>query len=85
MAVGSFLRVRLYQGLGLGVLLLDLASLATKALSRMESQARMTWVGVAIFMLGATVVAIAVLHKARGAGIEERLARLARDRFGGWQ
>jgi hypothetical protein len=34
MAVGSFLRVGLYVGLGLSVLLLDLASLAVKALQR---------------------------------------------------
>jgi hypothetical protein len=78
------LRIRLYVGLGLAVLLLDLASLAVKALARMESQARMTWVGVAVFLLGATVVAVGVLHKARRGDIEARLARW-RDAFGGWE
>jgi len=75
LAVGTVLRIRLYVALGFAVLLVDLASLAVKALIRMESNARMTWVGAAVFLLGAAVVALGVLHKARRDEIEEILAR----------
>jgi hypothetical protein len=75
MAVGTVLRIRLYVGLGFCVLLLDLASLAVKALIHMESSARMTWVGAAVFLLGAAIVALGVLHKARRDEIEGVLAR----------
>jgi len=37
--------------------------------------ARMTWVGAAVFLLGAAIVALGVLHKARRDEIEEVLAR----------
>ncbi len=84
MAVGSLLRIRLYVGLGLSFLLLDLVSLAVKALARMESQARMTWVGVAVFLVGALVVAMGVYHKARRRDLEDLWSRW-RAAFGSWQ
>ena len=80
MALGGFLRVRLYVMMGLGVLMLDLASLAAKALFGMESQTRMTWIGLGVFGLGAFIVGLGVYHKGRHAEIEGRLARW-RDRF----
>jgi hypothetical protein len=64
MAAGSLLRIRLYVGLGFAALLLDLASLTLKALGRMDSNARMTWVGVLVFLLGAGIVLLGVHHKA---------------------
>jgi hypothetical protein len=84
MAVGSLVRIRLYVFLGLAVLLLDLASLAVKALMRMESQARMTWVGVGVFLLGALIVGMGVYHKARRREIEALLSRW-RKSLGGWE
>jgi hypothetical protein len=83
-AVGSWLRVRLYVGLGLSVLLLDLASLGVTALRRMESQTRMTWVGVAVFLLGALIVAAGVYRRARREEIDARLSRW-RERMKGWR
>jgi hypothetical protein len=84
MAAGSVLRIRLYASLGLSVLLLDLVSLAVKALMHMESQARMTWVGVAVFLLGAAIISIGVYHKAQHGVVEARLARW-RERLGNWE
>jgi len=81
--VGSFLRVRLYVGLGLSVLLIDLASLTVKALRHMESQARMTWVGVTVFLLGALFVGVGVYRKARREEIEAHLLKW-REWMKGW-
>ena len=78
MAFGALVRVRLYVTLGLSVLMLDLASLAAKALAGMESQARMTWIGLGVFALGALIVGIGVYHKGRGAEFDEALERLKR-------
>jgi hypothetical protein len=78
MALGAALRVRLYVMLGLSVLMLDLASLGAKALMGMESQARMTWIGLGVFALGALIVGIGVYHKGRGADLEERFERIKR-------
>ena len=82
-ALGSWLRVVVYVGLGLSVLLLDLVSLTARALGRLDPQARMIWVGVAVFLLGALIVAGAVYRKARREEIDAWLSR-RRAELGTW-
>jgi hypothetical protein len=82
-ALGTWLRLAVYVLLGLSVLLLDLASLTVRALARLDSQARMIWVGVAVFLLGALIVAAAVYRKARREEIDAWLAH-RRSGFGTW-
>ena len=50
----------------------------------MESATRMTWVGAAVFLLGALIVAAAVYRKARREEIDARLSRW-RERMKDWR
>src|SRR5262249_56515645 len=53
MALGGFLRIRLYIALGFGALMLDLVVIFVKAVVLMERTGRMTIVGSLVLVLGA--------------------------------
>jgi len=84
MALGGFLRIRLYVALGFGALMIDLLALFVKAVGHMERSLRMTMVGSLVLVVGAALVFGAIYYKTHKAEIGERLDRW-RLRFAGWE
>jgi hypothetical protein len=84
MALGGFLRIRLYAALGFGALTLDLVVIFVKAVALLERTARMTIVGSSVLALGAMLVFGAIYYKTHRAEIGARLDRW-RLRFTGWE
>lgn len=84
MGAGTLLRIRLHAALGFGAVLLDLGVILVKGLSRMERGPRMTALGVGVLLLGAVLVAGAVLVKVRRTEVDAALERW-RGRLAGWE
>jgi CDP-diglyceride synthetase len=63
MGLGSFLRIRLYLGIGFAGLLVDLGSILYKVLVKMERSSRMTIIGVLVLVIGAVLVFGAIYYK----------------------
>jgi hypothetical protein len=84
MALGSFVRVRLYLVLGFGGIVVDLASITVKVLTRLDRAARMTSVGVAVLLLGSALVGGAVYVKTHRRELDAWLVGLRR-RFEAWE
>jgi len=84
MALGGFLRIRMYVALGFGALMLDLLALFVKAVGHMERSLRMTMVGSLVLLVGAALVFGAIYYKTHKAEIGALLDRW-RLRFAGWE
>ncbi len=84
MALGGFLRIRMYVALGFGALMIDLLALFVKAVGHMERSLRMTMVGSLVLVVGAALVFGAIYYKTHKAEIGDLLDRW-RLRFAGWE
>ncbi len=84
MALGSFLRIRLYLVLGFSALCVDLASIIFKVLRNMERSLRMTAVGSIVLVIGAGLIFGAIYFKTHQEEISRRIDSLRR-RFGEWE
>jgi hypothetical protein len=84
MALGSWLRIRLYLVLGLTGVLVDLASIVVKALVHLDRGERMTSVGLMVLVVGAALVGGAVYYKTHREELDTRVEGW-RGRLGDWE
>jgi hypothetical protein len=84
MALGSFLRIRLYLLLGFTGVLTDLLAMVYKVMLHMDRSARMTVIGGQVLFLGAALICGAVAYKTHREEIDAFLARW-RARLGAWE
>ena len=84
MALGSFLRIRLYLTLGSAGVVVDLASIIFKALRHMDRGPRMTAVGLLVLLIGAALVAGAVYYQTHREALGQRIDQWRR-RLGEWE
>ena len=84
MALGSFVRVRLYLVLGFAGIVVDLASITVKILTHLDRAARMTSVGVVVLLLGTALVGGAVYVKTHRRELDAWFGAVRR-RFEAWE
>ncbi len=84
MALGSLLRIRMYLALGFGALMVDLAALFIKVVAFLDRSTKMTMIGIAVLVIGSTLIFGAIYFKTHKKEIAERLARW-RLKFAGWE
>ena len=84
MALGSFLRVRLYLTLGFAGLMVDLASILYKGLVHMERSQRMTVVGSLVLLIGAILIFGAIYYKTNKEKLDAWVDQ-CRRRLGEWE
>jgi hypothetical protein len=77
-------RVRLYLVIGFAGIVVDLASITVKVLTRLDRAARMTSVGAAVLLLGTALVGGAVYVKTHRRELDAGLEALRR-RFAAWE
>ncbi len=83
MALGGFLKVRVYLVAGAGAVLAALGSIVYRGLAGLERAARMSTIGVLVLVVGSLLVAGAIYYKTHRTAINERVDQLRR-RFGDW-
>ena len=84
MALGSFLRIRLYLALGFAALMMDVVSIVYRVLAGMERSSRMTVVGSLVLLIGVTLVFGAIYYKTHRQRINETIDRW-RVKAGEWE
>jgi len=84
MALGTFVRVRLYLVLGFVGIVVDLASITVKILTHLDRAARMTSVGAIVLLLGTALVGGAVYVKTHHDELDAWLESIRR-RFSAWE
>ncbi|MBI5209699.1 MAG: hypothetical protein HY927_07005 [Elusimicrobia bacterium] len=84
MALGSFLRVRLYVLLGLAGLLTDLASILYKVVLHLDRGARITLIGSQVLLFGALLIGGAIVYKTHQDKLNETFERW-RGRWVTWE
>ncbi len=84
MALGGFLRVRLYLVLGFAGLIVDLAALVHKVALHMQTALKMMGLGVSLLLIGVALVVGAIYYKTNREELQARFDRL-RQAFGEWE